>query len=88
MSRARYWLRFDVEVPAGTLADATERALRLFRPAVRKNLRETAAYQGSYRRSWFTLTRLETPPAGRVDLKKRRRKLAKAPREEAQKTMF
>ena len=77
MSRSRYWLRFDVEVSAPTLGQAVERALRLFRPRVRGNLRQTVAYQGAYRSSWFALTKLEEPPAGRVDLKARRRKLRK-----------
>jgi hypothetical protein len=73
--RSRYAFRIDVEVPGATAADAIERALRLFRPRVRAGLRQTVAYQGSYRGSWFALTRIESPPPGRVDLRKRRRKL-------------
>jgi hypothetical protein len=75
--RARYFLRFDVEVPAPDLSSAIERALRLFRPRVRAGLRQTVSYQGHYKGSSFILTRLESPPSGRVDLKKRRRKLVR-----------
>ena len=78
MSRARYAFTLTLEVPGATLGDALERALRLFRPRVRANLRQSASYAGSYRGSWFAMSRAPSPPAGRVPLKVRRRKLRKA----------
>lgn len=83
MSRSRYWFTLTIEVPAPTLADAIERALRLMRPRVRANLRQTVAYQGSYRGSWFSLSRAEAPPGDRVNLKARRRALKPARKEAA-----
>lgn len=66
--RSRYWLRFDVEIPGVDLADATERALRLFRGRVRDGLRQSKTYLGSYRGSWFALSRAEKPPPERISL--------------------
>jgi len=78
VSRARYAFTVTLEVPGATLPDALERALRLFRPRVRGNLAQSAAYVGSYRGSFFAMSRAPSPPAGRVPLKVRRRKLRKA----------
>lgn len=75
--RTRYAFTVRLEVPASTLGAGIERALRLFRPRVRDALRQTVAYAGSYRGSWFAMSRETAPPAGRVNLKTRRRKLAK-----------
>ncbi len=73
--RLRYSFDIRVEVPGSSLADARERALRLFRRTVRDNLRQTVTYAGAYRGSWFAMSRADTPPARAVDLKSRRRKL-------------
>ena len=73
--RTRYAFSVRLEVPGATLGDAQERALRLFRRAVRDGLRQTVTYSGSYRGSWFAMSRETAPPADRVNLKQRRRKL-------------
>lgn len=75
--RLRYSLTLSLEVPGASLADATERALRLLRPRVRAELRQSVAYVGAYRGAFFVLNRAPAPPAGRVNLKARRRKLRK-----------
>jgi hypothetical protein len=66
--RSRYWFRFDVEIRGVDLADAIERALRLFRGRVRTGLRQSNTYLGSYRGSWFALSRAEKPPPDRISL--------------------
>ena len=71
----RYALRIDVEIPARDLVQAQERALRLFRPRVRANLRQSVAYVGAYRGCWFAVQLLPAPPVGRVDLTSKPRKL-------------
>lgn len=79
--RNRYAFKITVEVPGANAADAIERALRLFRPQVRANLKQSVAYVGAYRGSWFAMGREKAPPEGRVNLQARRRKLRVLPRE-------
>lgn len=81
--RTRYAFTLSIEVPAATCAEAIERALRLLRPRVRDGLKQTLSYSGSYRWSWFAMSRAATPPAGRVNLKARRRKLRPSRKEAA-----
>ena len=75
--RNRYTLRITIEVPADTLPRAIERAMRLFRPRVRSQMRVGATYAGSYRGSWFMMERVHKPPVDRIDLgaAKRNKKL-------------
>jgi hypothetical protein len=79
--RNRYAFKITLEVPGANAADAIERALRLFRPQVRANLKQSVAYVGAYRGSWFAMGREKEPPEGRVNLQARRRKLRTLPRE-------
>lgn len=77
MSRLRYSVAFTVEVPAPDLGAAIERALRLFRPRVRDQMRVSANYCGSYRGSFLlgAIHENRAAPADRLPLGKRRRKL-------------
>lgn len=78
--RLRYAFNLRIEVPGSTLADAQERALRLFRGRVRRELAQSVAYVGAYRGSFFQMSRAAEPKPEAVNLKKRARKLATLPR--------
>ena len=77
MSRLRYAVSFTVEIPAHDYGQGVERALRLFRPRVRDQMRVSANYCGSYRGSFLlgAIRENRPAPADRLHLGKRRRKL-------------
>src|SRR5678815_21667 len=84
----RYWLRFDIEVPARDLQQAIERALRLFRPRVRDGMRMRGQYHGAYRGSWFAMQTISASVReDRVDLVKaqKHRKLRRRKRRTSKK---